>query len=148
MTVPPATQPPETRHPGNLIACLRYRDAPAMIEWLCRHFGFQKKLIVPGGDGKVGHAELCYGTGMIMLGSLSLENDYSQHVTVPDAIGGKETQTIYVVVPDADLIYARARAGAAEMLIDIRDEAHGGRGFTCRDPEGHIWSFGTYDPWK
>jgi len=148
MTVPPLTQPPETNHPGNLIPCLRYRDAPAMIEWLCRHFGFQKKLIVPGGDGTVGHAELCYGTGMIMLGSLGLQNDYNRHVTVPDAIGGRETQTIYVVVPDADLIYARARSGGAEMLIEIRDEAHGGRGFTCRDPEGHIWSFGTYDPWK
>jgi len=21
------------------------------------------------------------------------------------------------------------------------------RGFTCRDLEGHIWNFGTYDPW-
>ena len=148
MTVPPATQPPETAYPGNIIPCLRYRDAPAMIEWLCRHFGFQKQLVVPGGDGTVGHAQLCYGTGMIMLGSLAIENDYGRHVTVPDAIGGKETQTIYVVVPDADLIYARARTGGAEMLIDIKDEDYGGRGFTCRDPEGHIWSFGTYDPWK
>ena len=59
MTVPPATQPPENDHPGNIIPCLRYRDAPAMIEWLCRHFGFQKQLVVPGGDGTVAHAQLC-----------------------------------------------------------------------------------------
>jgi uncharacterized glyoxalase superfamily protein PhnB len=148
MTVPSATQPPENDHPGNLVPCLRYADAPAMIEWLCRHFGFHKQLIVPGGDGRVAHAQLCYGTGMIMIGSASMDTAYSRHIVQPSEIGNRETQSVYVVVPDADLVYARARAGGADMLIDIKDEAHGGRGFTCRDPEGHIWSFGTYDPWK
>lgn len=150
MSVPPAAAPhaPENDHPGVVIPCLRYHDAPAMVEWLCSAFGFRKQLVVPGGDGKVAHAQLCYGNGMIMLGSAAMENEYGRHIAQPAEIGGRETQTVYVVVPDADLQYARARAGGAEMLIEIRDEDYGGRGFTCRDPEGHIWSFGTYDPWK
>jgi len=58
----------------------------------------------------------------------------------PDEIGGAETQSLYLIVSDADVVYRRAKSGGAEMLIDIRDESYGGRGFTCRDPEGHIWS--------
>ena len=53
----------------------------------------------------------------------------------------------YVIVTDADAVYERAKAAGAEILIDIKTEDYGGRGFTCRDPEGHIWNFGTYDPW-
>jgi uncharacterized glyoxalase superfamily protein PhnB len=33
------------------------------------------------------------------------------------------------------------------MVLDIRDMDYGGRAFTCRDLEGHLWSIGTYDPW-
>jgi uncharacterized glyoxalase superfamily protein PhnB len=67
---------------------------------------------------------------------------------LPDEIGGAETQTAYVVVSDADLVYEQAKAAGAEILLDIKDEDYGGRGFTCRDLEGHIWNFGTYDPWS
>jgi uncharacterized glyoxalase superfamily protein PhnB len=66
----------------------------------------------------------------------------------PDEIGGAETQTSYVVVSDADLVYRQARAAGAEIIMDIKDEDYGGRGFSCRDLEGHIWNFGTYDPWN
>jgi uncharacterized glyoxalase superfamily protein PhnB len=52
-----------------------------------------------------------------------------------------------LIASDADAIYARAKAAGAEILLDIKDEDYGGRGFTCRDREGHIWNFGTYDPW-
>jgi transposase len=31
--------------------------------------------------------------------------------------------------------------------IEIRDEDYGGRDYSCRDPEGHVWNFGSYDPW-
>jgi uncharacterized glyoxalase superfamily protein PhnB len=51
-------------------------------------------------------------------------------------------------VPDADEVYARVKRSGAEIVLDIIDQSYGGRGFTCRDPEGHIWNVGTYDPWK
>ena len=65
----------------------------------------------------------------------------------PDEIGGAETQTAYVIVKDADAVYSRAKAAGAKIVIDIKNEDYGGRGFSCRDLEGHLWNFGTYDPW-
>jgi uncharacterized glyoxalase superfamily protein PhnB len=53
-----------------------------------------------------------------------------------------------MIVPDPDAHYARAKAEGAEIVIDIKDEDYGGRGYTCRDLEGHVWTFGSYDPWQ
>ncbi len=130
-----------------VIPCLRYRDAPAAIDWLCRVFGFEKQLVVPGEDGKVAHAQLSFGSGMIMVGSV-VDSAFGRLMKQPDEIGGAETQSSYVIVPDADAIYTRARAAQAEIVLDIKDEDYGGRGFTCRDLEGRLWTFGTYDPWE
>jgi uncharacterized glyoxalase superfamily protein PhnB len=131
---------------ATVIPCLRYRDAPAAIEWLCRAFGFEKHLVVPNQDGTIAHAQLSFGNGMIMLGSV-VESEFGRLMKQPDEIGGAETQTAYVIVSDADAVYARAKAAGATIVVEIKDEDYGGRGFTCRDPEGHLWSFGTYDPW-
>jgi uncharacterized glyoxalase superfamily protein PhnB len=76
------------------------------------------------------------------------DNEFNRLMKQPDEISGAETQPAYVVVPDADAHYARAKAAGAEILIDIKDEGYGGRGYACRDLEGHIWYFGTYNPWQ
>jgi uncharacterized glyoxalase superfamily protein PhnB len=133
---------------ATVIPVLRYRDAPAAIEWLCRTLGFEKHLIVPNEDGTIAHAELSFGNGMIMLGSvLEDETEFGRLMKQPDEIGGAETQSPYVVVDDVDAVYARAKAVGAKIAVEIRDEAYGGRDFSCYDLEGHLWSFGTYDPW-
>lgn len=129
----------------SLIPCLRYRDAPTAIDWLCRHFGFERHLVVPDEQGGIAHAQLGFGNGMLMLGSV-VESAYGRLMRQPDEAGGC-TQSLYLVVEDADALYARAKAAGAEILIEIKDEDYGGRGFTCRDLEGHLWTFGTYDPW-
>ena len=113
-----------------VIPSIRYRDEPAAIQWLCEVFGFEQQLVVPNEDGSIAHAQLSFGNGMIMLGTI-----------------GAETHNTYVVVSDADAVYARVKSAGAEILREIRDEEYGGRGFVCRDVEGHVWSFGTYDPW-
>jgi uncharacterized glyoxalase superfamily protein PhnB len=133
---------------ATIIPVLRYRDAPAAIEWLCQTFGFAKHLIVPNEDGTVAHAQLSFGNGMIMLGSvLKNETEFGGLLKQPDEIGGAVTQTTYVVVTDADAAYAKVKAGGARIAMEIRDEVYGGRDFSCYDREGHLWSFGTYDPW-
>ncbi len=133
---------------STIIPCMRYRDAHAAIDWLCRVFGFEKQAVYPTDDGKVAHAQLTLGSGMIMLGSsLNEESEWGRLIKQPDEIGGAETQSAYLIVADADAVYARAKAAGATMVIDIKDESYGGRGFTCRDLEGHMWSVGTYDPW-
>ena len=113
-----------------IVPSIAYRDERAAIQWLCQVFGFEQQLVVPNEDGSVAHAQLSFGNGMVMLGTI-----------------GAETHNMYVVVSDADAQYARVKAAGAEILREIRDEEFGGRGFVCRDPEGHVWSFGTYDPW-
>ena len=45
---------------ATVIPCLRYRDAPAAIEWLCENFGFEKQLVVPNDDGTIAHARLSF----------------------------------------------------------------------------------------
>jgi uncharacterized glyoxalase superfamily protein PhnB len=129
-----------------IIPTLRYRDAPAAIDWLCAAFGFERHLVVPGTAGQVAHAQLALGNSMIMLGSAEVESQYGTLVRQPDQAGGP-TQGIYVVVADTDAVYRRARQAGATIVIEIKDEDYGGRGFTCLDPEGHIWSIGSYDPW-
>ncbi len=137
--------PKSTR--ANVIPCLRYRDAPAAIDWLCANFGFQKQLVVPGENNTVIHAQLSFGNGMIMLGSTrSIDSEFGQLIKQPDELGGAQTQTICVVVDNADTVYERVKSAGMEIIMDLKDEDYGGRSFTCRDIEGHVWTFGTYDP--
>ncbi|HEX2604281.1 MAG TPA: VOC family protein [Oxalicibacterium sp.] len=130
----------------NIIPCLRYRDAPAAIEWLCDTFGFEKQAVYANPDGGIAHAQLTFGNGMIMLGSADTESAWGKLIRQPEEVGA-ETQSAYIVVQDPDAIYARAKAAGADIVIDIKFEDYGGRGFSCRDPEGHLWNFGSYDPW-
>ena len=132
---------------SSVISCLRYRDAPAAIDFLCRAFGFAQKMAVPGEGGAIAHAELTHGSGMIMLGSMK-ESAYNSLLSrrTPSDLGGG-TQSIYVVVADADVHRAQAVKEGAEIVIPLTTQDYGGRDYTCRDPEGHVWTFGTYDPW-
>jgi uncharacterized glyoxalase superfamily protein PhnB len=136
--------PKRTR--STIVPCIRYRNAPAAIEWLCQTFGFERHLVVAGPNDTIAHAQLSFGNGMVMLGSVT-DGEFDQLLKQPDEIGGGETQTPYVIVADADVVYLRAKAGGAVIVMDIKDEEYGGRGFSCRDLEGRLWNFGTYDPW-
>jgi uncharacterized glyoxalase superfamily protein PhnB len=131
---------------STIIPCLRYRRAPAAIEWLCEAFGFEKHLVVPGDNNTIAHAQLTVGDSMIMLGSVQ-DNEFGRFTKQPDEIGNAETQSPCVIVADADAHYARANAASAAIVMDIQDFDYGGRGYSCRDLEGHLWSFGTYNPW-
>lgn len=131
---------------STIMPALRYRDAKAAIAWLCRAFGFQQHAVYEDQTGGIAHAELVLGNGMIMLGS-EREGAFGDVNVHPADVGRRVTQSIYMVVPDADAHYALAKASGAEIDIDIKTEDYGGRGYTCRDLEGHVWSFGTYNPW-
>ncbi len=132
----------------NVIPSMRYRDTPKAIEWLCSVLGFEKHAVYPNPDGSIMHAELTLGSaGMIMLGTVR-DDAYGATLQHPDQTGGRETRSVNLIVPDADAIYARAKAAGAEMVFDIEDKPYGGRGFACRDFEGYIWGVGTYNPWS
>ena len=131
---------------STVIPTMRYEDARAAIDWLCEAFGFEQHLVVPGENGTITHAQLVFGNGMVMLGS-TRDNEFGQLQKPPRALGGVGTQSPYIIVEDADKHYARAVAAGAEVVVPIKDEDYGGRGYSCRDFEGHVWNFGTYDPW-
>jgi uncharacterized glyoxalase superfamily protein PhnB len=133
---------------SSVIPCLRYRDAKRMIAWLQDVFGFRSQAVYEDDQGGIAHAQLTLGNGMIMLGSARKGDDeFGRAQSTPAALGGT-TQSPYLVVDDADAVHQRAVAAGAEIVIEIKDEDYGGRGFSCRDPEGHLWNVGTYDPWK
>ena len=132
---------------STIIPCLRYRDAPAAIDWLCRAFGFARRAVYADG-ATVHHAQLSFGNGMVMLGSAENASEFGRRMVQPDELGLRETQCPCVIVADADAHYAQAKAAGAAIVDDIRDQDYGGRGYSCRDPEGHLWWFGSYDPWK
>ena len=116
---------------------LRYRDPAAALDFLERAFGFRRVADYRDDDGTVVHAEMAYGNGMVMLGQARDDDVYGSHVGQGWA---------YVVVDDPDAHYARAQEAGADILRPIEDQDYGSRDYSARDPEGNVWSFGTYQP--
>ena len=128
---------------SKVIPTLRYQDAPEAIRFLTEAFGFEARFVVEGGGGLIDHAQLVLDTGMVMLGS-ARDDEYGR------LVGGGDRpfkSSIYVVVRDVAAHADRARAAGAEILMEPEAQDYGGSSYTARDPEGNIWSFGSYDPW-
>lgn len=119
---------------------LRYKDAKAAVAFLVEAFGFTEVAVHEGADGTVQHAELAYGNGVVMLGSERSGTAFSR---VAPELG---RSSIYVVVADTDAHHERAVAAGAEIVLPLTDQDYGSRDYTARDPEGNLWSFGTYAP--
>ena len=109
-----------------VIPCLRYEDAPAAILFLCDAFGFLPHAVYADDEDQqiVHHAQLLLDGNMVMLSS-------AQEGEVQARYGWKTPR----------------EAGGAEIITEPHDnEGYPGRGYTARDPEGNVWSFGSYDP--
>jgi uncharacterized glyoxalase superfamily protein PhnB len=128
---------------STIMPTMRYRNAPAAIDWLCQVLGFARHAVYANPDGSIAHAELTLGGGMIMLGS---EKNDEYHLKSPGELGA-ETRSSYIVVTDADAVHARAQAAGATVVRPLQNTDYGSREFAIKDPEGHSWSVGTYDPW-
>jgi len=135
-----------THSKSTVIPALRYRNALAAIDWLCSIIGFERHVVYDGPEGTIGHAELTLNGGMIMLGSAK-DDEFGRRFKSPDELDGMETCCAYIVVGDADATHARAVAAGATIIRPLQDTPYGSREFALRDPEGHSWSIGTYDPW-
>jgi uncharacterized glyoxalase superfamily protein PhnB len=133
---------------STVIPGMRYRDCLAAIEWLCTALGFEKHAVYMGEGKSVMHAELRFGNGMIMLGSASVCTEFSKYSAMPDELAGRETRSVSLMVSNCDAAYAQAKAAGAEMVFDLVEKEYGGKTFTCRDPEGHLWQVGDYNPWE
>src|SRR6516164_2176262 len=101
--------------PSTIMPAMRYRNAPAAIEWLCQVFGFERHAVYTNPDGTIAHAELTNGSGMIMLGS-GKDDEYGRGFKTPAELGNIETRSSYIVVPDADAVYVRAQAAGGKIV--------------------------------
>jgi PhnB protein len=115
---------------------LLYENSGAAIEFLTDAFGFTEKYRMHDENGRVNHAEVTLGDGLVMFGSPG--EDYKS----PKKLGGK-TQLVYVYVDDVDKHFERAKAAGARITREPQDQFYGDRTYAAEDPEGHEWSFAT-----
>lgn len=128
-----------TNHP-TVWPILSYKDARAAIAFLTEAFGFEERAAYARDDdpSTIEHAEMRWPLGGgIMFGSAGKDDG-------PFGTRAPGNDSVYVVCDDPDKLLARATAAGAEVVRGLVDEDYGSRGFTVRDPEGNLWSFGTY----
>jgi uncharacterized glyoxalase superfamily protein PhnB len=118
---------------------LRYHDARAGIDFLVEAFGFTEKEAHADDEGTIHHAELTGFGGIVMLGTEPEDGDprWGTHAG---------QSWLYLSTEDPDALHDRALAAGAQIVRELTDTDYGSRDFSARDPEGNIWSFGTYAP--
>ncbi len=121
---------------------LRYQDAGAAARWLCEAFGFEEHDRAQELDGHVRFISLRLGDSFALVRPVA-NSVFDDLMVQPEAVGGANTQVCYLTVADTDGHRARAQAAGARIELEPQDDGLGGRFYTCRDLEGHLWSFGT-----
>lgn len=130
-----------------LSSAVFYEDAPAAIEWLEKAFGFATRLRVEDGAGGIVHSELEYGAALVMVGTVRAAEGFQS----PRALGGANTQSLFLFVDDVDAHCARARAAGARIFREVSDQDYGeaqDRNYGALDLEGHRWWFAQRLPPK
>jgi uncharacterized glyoxalase superfamily protein PhnB len=116
----------------SIYAVFRYTDPKAGIAWLKSALGFAEHVVYENEDGSIAHAELQLNGNLIMLGG-----GKSQSGGCYIALGSREA---------IDACYERAKAAGARIQRELCDTDYESHEFSVSDPEGHVWSFGTYAP--
>jgi len=131
---------PDGRPWPTIWPALNYRDAEAAIRFLVDVLGLVEVAAHrdPEDEHVVVHAELRWPEGGgVMLGSAGrADSEFSQMPT--------GAVSVYVVSDDVRAVHARCRDAAVSFVRELREEDYGSLGFSVRDPEGNVWSFGTY----
>lgn len=119
---------------------LRYTDPKAAIDFLTGALGFVAGPVSIADDGSVGHAELTFGNGVVLLGTRGAEpGPWDTGRAVIYLVAGDDPATV-------DAHHARAVAAGAPVVQELVDQPYGSREFAVRDPEGNVWSIGSYRP--
>lgn len=119
---------------------LRYKDAKTAIALLKEAFGFTEVAVYENAEGVVEHAELAYGNGMVMLGTVREDTAFGR------AAKDLGPVSVYVAVDDPDAHHARARSYGVAIVREPADQEYGSRDYLARDAEGNLWTFGSYAP--
>ena len=131
-----------------IIPNIRYADARAAIDFLCKGFGFEEYAVYA--DDKdpaiIQHAELVYGGQMLMLAT-AMPGEWTNLAPMKTVaeVGGN-TQSLYLVVEDVAAHCERARAAGATIIMEPDEKDYVGSAYGALDTEGNAWSFGDFDP--
>jgi uncharacterized glyoxalase superfamily protein PhnB len=134
----------QTRFVQSIYPSVRYNDAKAAIIWLTSVLGFEEQRVYEGDGDTIAHAELRLGGNLIMMGSVRDDPFGKSPATLGGITGG-----MYIALDSPaqiDATYARVKASGAQIVRELQDTDYGSHDFAVRDPEGHVWSFGTYRP--
>lgn len=133
---------------STIIPTMKYKNASAAVDWLSLAFGFKKKAIYDDAEGRIVHAQLTIGNGMIMISSES-DTPYGRLMAVPKDIDNINTQSANIVLDDSvmEAHYENAIRAGAKVALALEKQDYGGHAYSVFDPEGHLWNFGSYDPW-
>ncbi len=129
---------------GTIIPTIRYRDARAAIDLLQQAFGFELHMLVEGEGQIIEHAQLTHGSGMVMVSSIQ-DTEFARLADEGRDPAGRGST--YIVVADPYAHAATARDSGAKIIMEPEEQDYGGGAYVALDPEGNIWSFGSYDPW-
>src|SRR5690554_3746499 len=112
------------------IPTMVYADPNSAFEFLKRVLGFKEHSVYRDDNNIIQHAELKIGKAMIMIGFYRPETEFGKMIGPPNEANGLNTQTPYIIIEDVDSHYQHAKSEGAEIVMDIKDEDYGGRGYS------------------
>ena len=115
------------------------RDAARALDFYKKAFGATELMRFPAPGGKIGHAEMKIGEGVVMLADESPEMGHKS----PQSIGGTAI-TLMFYVKDVDAQFSKAVAAGGTVKQPLKDQFYGDRSGTITDPFGHIWTIATH----
>lgn len=129
-----------------VIPNISYKDPENALEFLKNALGFSEHSIYRDNQNKILHGELVLGKAMIMISPANNETVFGKFTRTPNELQGYNIQTPYIIIEEIDAHYQQTKNAKAEIILPLKDEDYGGRGYSCKDPEGNIWNFGSYNP--
>ena len=120
---------------------LIYTDGQAALKFLTEGLGFTLVVQYAGvAEGSIAHAQLSWPAGGgVMISSIDRNTEPNEFDKFAD-----QAQAVYLVHDDPDALWPKVMAAGASVVREMRDEDYGSRGFSVADPEGNVWSIGTY----
>jgi len=115
------------------------RGAARALDFYKKAFGATELLRFGAPDGKIGHAEIKIGEGVVMLADESPDRGHKS----PQTLGGNAVSLLFYV-PDVDAFFAKAVAAGATVSHALADQFYGDRSGTIVDPFGHVWTIATH----
>lgn len=121
---------------------LHYRDTRMALRFFVDVLGFHQAVAIADEEGDIVHAELRWpGGGAFVFGSTKHTDGVHGHMS-------PGSNAMYVITADVDAVYQRVQQAGSDVLNPPHETQFGSGAtayaFTAQDPEGNLWTFGTY----